>query len=582
MDRNVYFFEPEEEEAHLTERCFELCVEKGKACGKSDAEVASELVEKWMLEHKYRICEGTTIHIIVAAVEAAGLGDKSSQYLEVNYWAKYFADPNYTEMFWNELFKEEDFQDCHKVSLKISNLIPDDPIHRMVLHFLRGWGRRLHSYILDEEIPVEERLLVLKKQVENFVFFSRKKPFGGLWKMYSEPNDMIRQALGVPGMAVPLHDDKENPVSTITGNKVLVQVDENTPKSAGDSPRPDDHDKKIYSYIRRFAVKKLGEDKVHNSWTMVKSSFHHKLNSKNTRCYAFSGHGQSKKELHNMPSEWWEKCSGKDAWEDDQEINFTNVDNSQFGQHLVLSLFHALSTFIEEDLKKLALLIAFGELSLAESVISESRRDMGVLDYGEFFDFVMAFVNDYDKKIDTAITNVLKHCKDTTSAVDYNCIRPYVQVRPENKQFAPNKEKIKDCLSMCYSNVETVDKNCDILCKISHKLLRELQEKLNELPKKFLSHLVKQLQESKCGEDNVIRLTLRELCLLNCNSFLQVQVKFVKMDANSMNDGKPFCEVCARKVRFYSVLPELLRAIGSTGEDFDQLAPLFAKLRYNF
>lgn len=117
--------------------------------------------------------------------------EKSPQYDTEDYWAPYFGRPLYTEGFWSRLFEEGDSQYRTEV---ISNVIPDDRIHRFVLHFLRSWRETLHRYILDEEISEEERVAVLRKQVENFAFFSRKKPFGLQWKMYSEPDDFLQQA----------------------------------------------------------------------------------------------------------------------------------------------------------------------------------------------------------------------------------------------------------------------------------------------------------------------------------------------------------------------------------------------------
>ena len=57
---------------------------------------------------------------------------------------------------------------------------------------------------------------------------------------------------------------------------------------------------------------------------------------------------------------------------------------------MVLVLFNVLKPLILEDLKKLALHIAFGEKNYAEALIEEGRKDMVVIDYGYFYDFVAA------------------------------------------------------------------------------------------------------------------------------------------------------------------------------------------------
>ena len=66
----------------------------------------------------------------------------------------------------------------------------------MVLYFLRDWIKDIcYDYIVDDNVPAKERLVVLQKQVENFVFFAIKKPYGGNWKVYSEPDKLLQEAL---------------------------------------------------------------------------------------------------------------------------------------------------------------------------------------------------------------------------------------------------------------------------------------------------------------------------------------------------------------------------------------------------
>ena len=551
------------------ERGFENCVEEMKRDKKCDAEIASELVKQWFVMHNYHIFDYKNSQL-VPENNAAGLGKDE---LETNYWHKYFEEANHLETFWNDLFEEGNY---NYRNAEVSNLIPDDPIQRFVLHFLRGWQRRLNIYILDEEIPEEERILVLKKQVANFAFFSRKKPFGSSWKLKSEADDLLRQALQDAGMTVPVNDSEGKQSRGIQGEWIYYYADKNISRSAADGPKPDDQDRKMYHYITRYAARS-GHSKVHDSWTMVKASF--SPNSKMIKCYAFSGHSESKKELHKMPLKWWEENSGEEAWEDGQKICFADVDHLQFGQYLVSALFNAQRSFIEDDFEKLTQHIAFEELSTAESVIKRSRRDMTVLDYGLFYDCVVNCVNKYNKRIRGATTEVLKVLRgdDTSSAIDH--VWPLVSVGCENKKFAPEKDKLQSLLSSYSINDDMAKTICDSLCKISEKHLQELEKELKTIPKNFLGVIEKHLQQSKCGEDNVIGLLLQELLKLNdCDCYFSIDIEFVALDANHL-DGKPFCEACACKVRFYSALPQLLRAIGSTGEDFDRFAPLFAKLK---
>lgn len=525
----------------------------------SDEEIAAALVKSWVEEHTDVRFVGTTI-TIAASIDVSGIEPK---YLGPEYWEKYFREhEESTELYWSMQFKENE---TNYRRVAISEVIPDDPVPRMVLHFLRSWRSRLSRYILDEEIPLEERKLVFTKQIENFAFFSRKKQFACQWKVNSEPDELLQQALDSVGVTVVARDKNGEPLRSITGRTVTISASEGFPKSAAAGPSPDEKDKKIYKYVCRYAVLKLGQDKLHSSWTLVKSSFHYR--SRQFRCYAFSG--QPNKERNRIPLEWWEKNSGADAWNDDEDVQFADGNNLQLGNGLVLSLFKALKPSIEEDLNKMTLFIAKEEYNEAASLIEYGRKDMSVLDYGSFYDFVMTVVINTLTKIKKAVSRIIK---SKLPGIDTEPYVDYLMVGGKNQQFMPNKQEIQKLLSASCSNSKKVEDICHSLCKMSETHLCELKEKLNHLPRRFLDIIEKRLKAFKCGEDKVIDVILYKLLHLNCNDLTNIKVRFVAMDADQQN-GKRFCAECAEKVKFYSVLPILLRDTGFTGDDFPKLAP---------
>ena len=546
------------------ERDMELIVKRFS--GKSDEEIAVELVKKWKLRNGYGYLvensrsDSINFHF-VSGLEAYGLGPK---YLEKEYWKIFFQEnKKCKESFWSEQFQESGTT-C--LDVQISNYIPDDPVHRMVLHYLRSWRLRLSRYVLNEKIALHERKLVLTKQIENFSFISRKQPFGSLWKMNSEPNTMLQQALDNIGIVTNAMDEKGEPAMTITGRKVTVWASENFSKTAAAGPSPDKKDKQIYNYICKYASSKLEPMKVHRSWTMVKGSF--KYNGKSYRCYAFSG--QQCSERNRIPLEWWKKRSGPDAWDDDDDVQFVDGSTLKIANSLVLSLFKACRFDIEEDLKKLALYIAYEKSTAADTLIRHGRRDGRVIDYGIFYDFAMKVVNDYVVRIQKAMLNILKRVPGFDE-MSYLCC---LTVGWENQQFKPKKEKVKDLLSKGVCSQKEVDTICENLCKMSESHLGKLKKELDRLPRVFLDTIEKQIKTFKCGEDNVIDMVLSKLLQLkNCDALMNIEVQFVALDKDHQ-DGKKFCGECAEKVKFYSILPILLRDTGFTGDDFPKLAPL--------
>ena len=577
----------EEEQGRELEFAFELRVNEMREEGADDAQIAIELVRESCQSystHPFQNDDGSTT--FKSEVDVHG------KYLSSEYWSEKFTKSEYCEEFWHQKYHTKD----------LSRAIPEDRIDRMVLYFLRGFLRDLfYKYMLDEDICESERLAVLKKQLENFSFYSRRRPFGSIWTLKSEPNKLLQAALQsyrdsdrdstdsndpekVASAPEEGNSDKfeESPsLRFISGGRISLTADKSIPRDAGDGPKLDSVDEFIFRGVQQYASTQLKPDTVHNSWTMVRGCF--KDRTTDIRCYAFSGHAQSGKELHRMPGEWWAQCENRWAQCENRpesiEINVVNVDASQFGHNMVLALFTALKPAIKEDLSKLASHVVFGELKDAEQLIVASRQDIVVLHYGEFYDHVISLSNTCDEKIKKSINKgISKFDATAQKLVETKKIWHCVSVGSYNKQFRPDKEMLVELLSEQY-NPKVAKEIGNIMARISQSILSKFEEEIKKLPALYLKDLLNKLQISRCAEDNAIGSVLRQLLLLNYrDAFLNTPVTFVAMDEDH-KDGKPFCSVCAHKVRFYSVLPILLRAIGSTGEDFDKLAPLFATLR---
>lgn len=568
-----------QEQARELEFSLELLVQEMRKEGACDQQIAVKLVEKSCISYR-----ALPFQNVDGSITVKSEVDVPEQYLSPDYWNEKFTKPEYSKGFWRQKY-------CNK---DLSRAIPEDRIDRMVLYFLQGYLRGMfYKYILDEDICESERLAVLKKQLENFSFYSRRKPFGAKWKLRSEPDKLLQEALrsredsdsgssenDEPEKAVSAQEggnsDKfggDSRLLLIGGGHVSLKAEKSIPGNAGDGPKLDLVDKGIFNGVQQYAKTRLKPDAVHRSWTMVRCSLQVPTKTP-CRCYAFSGHAQSAKELHRIPVEWFEQCQKKP-----ENTKIVNVDASQFGHNMVLALFTVLKPAIKADLSKLAFHVVFEELEDARQLIMAARQDIGVLDYGAFYDDVISLLNNCDKKIKTSISTGISKCvppgQDLT---DNKEIWECVSVGSHNKQFGPNKERLVKLLSEQFDHKLTKEISDRMEC-ISQGNLSKFEKEINELPECFLGKILKKLQNSGCAEDNAIGSVLRWLLLLNDgDAFLNTSVTFVAMDAKN-KDGKPFCSNCACKVRFYSVLPMLLKAIGSTGKDFDELAPLFAKLR---
>lgn len=84
---------------------------------------------------------------------------------------------------------------------------------------------------------------------------------------------------------------------------------------------------------------------------------------------------------------------------------------------------------MEEDLKKLVFYIVFDEKLYVEILIDKSRKDIGVFDYGEFYDCVVYCVNRFDDIIKKVIIGVLKSVDDISIVVERVWISVFVGLK---------------------------------------------------------------------------------------------------------------------------------------------------------
>ena len=516
----------------------------------SPAKVALRIVTEWLsFQPSCRISDTTVT--LSGSLKSSGLDEKHTKIL---FWENVFSEGCNLPEHWTCLFRNRKYKD-------IVDGIPDDRVCRMVFHFVHQWQDRLGSLLVDKDVPCDLKVTVLKKQIGNIVFFGQGMCSGSLWHMWSLADEPLRQALASPGSTVSVKDQEGEPLTDIQGRKVTATADPRISSSSGNDPRPDDLDKILYKRVRSFAEKKTG-GKIPNQWTLVRCRFV-VSQGRETRCYAFSG-TNPEKQLNKIPEEFWKQHKFYDPFfKADRDLFLVNVQGRQFGQRVLLSVFEALLPSIKTDLYRLTNSICFEEKSDAQELITCFRSDLAVVDYGEYYDCVIAKLNYCDDCIKKAVTNYLTKQSPGSDVKNLVCgdMWCHISVGAKNKKFQPKTEGLKELLE---SYVSSVDEAVDTVAKIAQQHLTKLQDELTELPNLFLTTLQEKLQQAPCGEDNVLSEVLSKM-LNHVKVFEDTRVDFVAMDHNKL-DGKPFCKVCYRKVRFFSILPFVLRNLGLTGK----------------
>ena len=409
----------------------------------------------------------------------------------------------------------------------------------------------------------EDKVDLLRKQLDNILFFGRKRLQGSFWRMTSLPDDELKQALLGGGHDVPVVDKDGKQLKTIQGRPVTARALGNISQEHADGPKPESLDKMIYQAVLKDAVREGIADRVEDlsSWTLVAARFVDR-EGKKVICYAFSG---INKEKRSFPFQWWKKNKCNDKYfEEGREIFVAEVNEEErLGQNMIMSIFQCLRPLYEKDLQKLAMLIAFEDKTESQSLILKERKDCKTLDYGEYYDMVVEKCNRRDICIMDTVKKIIPEQQENLM-----CIICCVTCGANNRQFTPNEDSLKGLISDPVKREKVI--------KVSQRQLELLENDLKKLPSQYLERLNTQFRQGACGEDNILLLLLSKL-LSRVDVFLSARVKFIAMDGKNLG-GKPFCSRCNRKVRFFSILPSILRHLGWATEIDNNLQKLFSEL----
>ncbi|CAB3992417.1 Hypothetical predicted protein [Paramuricea clavata] len=486
-------------------------------------------------------------------------------YVQDLYWLNLFVTGN-LHKHWENFFENNNYR-----HVDVSSKFPDDRVQRLVFHFVYDWETKFKIFFLDNEVQNQKKVDVLRKQLENILYINQRSLYGNRWRMFSLPDEILKQALLGDGATVILKRDDGEPLRTITGQTITASARQGTSKDSADGPKPDDLDKRLFKDVLEYA-KKSNPNLNLASWTLVRAIFNYEDDGekKEVRCYAFSGVSEDKRQI---PAEWWKSAKCNNFYlEEDRDIFVPVVDENQLGPNLVMSIFSAWRPFYEEDLRKLTTYVAFDQLEEAESQILENRKDLDTLNYWEYHDIVVDVVEGYDERITKAVLNVLQ------LPYSVKCCGKLVQkliCGRKNQKFTSNQDglnvAILEANLMGKANEADIPDSTKLLeltekvVEISTEKLSKLEVELKKKPSSYLVDLGKKLKQAQCGEDNVLSFLSGKL-IQNVETFLTTPVQFVALDQAHL-DGKPFCPRCDRKVQFFSICPSILRSLGVSGND---------------
>ena len=515
-------------------------------------------------EEKAKVC----VEIVKAWLKLYTQQEQESYsiYVQGFYWLNLFVTGNHSYEYWENLFQNNNYRD-----VVIASEIPDDPVQRLVFHFVFDWKTKFKIFFLDNEVENQQKVNVLRKQLENILYIYQRRLHGSTWRMLSLPDESLKQALLGDGATVTITGDDGDPLKFITGQTLTASASQGISKDSADGPKPDNLDKELFKDVLEYAENSDPNLKL-DSWTLIRASFKYEDDGekKEVICYAFSGVSEDKRRI---PSEWWKSVKHNNFYlEEDRDIFVPVVDANQLGPNLVESIFSACRPFYEEDLLELTMLIAFEQQEESQFKILENRKDLDTLNYGEYYDIVVGLLNSYDEKIMKVVFRALQ--------LPYN-IKLFAKLVQKltcglkNPKFTPNEDGLNVAILeinlMGKANHADIPTSTELLeltktvAGISSRVLSKLKLELEKLPSSYLDNLEKRLKPARCGEDNVLSFLLGKL-IQNVKTFLTTPVKFVALDKANL-DGKSFCPRCDRKVRFFSICPSILRSLGVTGND---------------
>ena len=488
-----------------------------------------------------------------------------------------FETDKYDHEYWKKLIDDENK--------------PLDLESFIVFHYLFGWREKYFQHF-SNVLSGQSLGLSFDKVMLNLAFSFRGRFVGGLWFLRSVPNEALIQATEGDGKFVPVMDKETGKQLTdCLGRPAEAAIgpgDEMMPPMEEISNHnPDNIDKLIYNGVNAYC-KNESKTKISQNWTMVRASFEivDGDDRNEIRCYAFSGNSNSTRDYHTLPTKWWEENKSKNEFLfEDKEIYICNVDKSQLMQKIILKIFNISRPDIEDDLNEITICICLGEYHLYEALLRgvvfteddtsitslyASRSDLEALEYETYgLEIKQELENFYDG-IKRIVCSIIKRDNLDESYyknhIQNNMIR---RACKENQKFEPNVDALNNLTGI---GEETKKK----LIKILEKKLKELEEQLRKSATKYLDEFRKKIERCKCGEDNVLHLLL-EKYMAKVKIFSLVPVKFIAMDGKSLDTGKPFCEACSLKVRFYNLIPYFLYELGFNLKE-EEHAELMKKL----
>ena len=293
--------------------------------------LTSDFQQKSIVE-KANVC----VEIVKAWLELYTEQEKESfnSYVQHSYWLLLLMidDLSY-EHSWENLFQDNNYR-----HVDISSKIPDDPVQRLVFHFVFDWKTKFKIFFLNNEVENQQKVNVLRKLLENILYIYQRRLHGSTWRMLSLPDKILKQALLGDGDAVTITGDDGDPLKFITGQTLTASAGQGFSKDSADGPKPDDLDKKLFNDVLQYAKKSYPNLKL-DSWTLIRASFKYEDDGekKEVICYAFSGVSEDKRRI---PSEWWKSVKHNNFYlEEDRDIFVPVVDANQLGPNLVMSIF---------------------------------------------------------------------------------------------------------------------------------------------------------------------------------------------------------------------------------------------------
>jgi hypothetical protein len=149
--------------------------------------LTSDFQQKSIVE-KANVC----VEIVKAWLELYTEQEKESfnSYVQHSYWLLLLTSEDLSYEHWETFFQNDNYR-----RVDVSSEIPDDPVQRLVFHFVYDWKTKFKIFFLDNEVENQQKVNVLRKQLENILYIYQRRLHGNTWRMLSLPDKILKQAL---------------------------------------------------------------------------------------------------------------------------------------------------------------------------------------------------------------------------------------------------------------------------------------------------------------------------------------------------------------------------------------------------